>query len=64
MMWNNGVEVGDINHGREFAVMFVDMAYECLLTNITKYLKTTPCGFPIPFSIVLDKDEERSRFEF
>ena len=60
-MKNTGSEVGDINHSREFPPRVVDEGYQILCQQLVEYMSEDKLGFPLPFSIIVDKDQSHLR---
>lgn len=56
-----GGELGDINHSREFPPKVVDAGYHILCQDLVKYFTNGQFNFPLPFSIVVDKDQSKLR---
>jgi hypothetical protein len=61
-LYTLGVEVGDINHSKNFAPYVVDTMYDVIRRKVVKSLTTeNPLQFPLPIHIIIDKDQSRFR---
>lgn len=56
-----GGEIGDINHSREFPPKVVDAGFDVLCRDLVKYFTDGRFNYPLPFSIVVDKDQSKLR---
>ena len=56
-----GAEVGDKNHSREFPPKVVDAGYSLLCEKLTSYSTSRLFAFPLPFSLIVDKDQSHFR---
>ena len=56
-----GGEVGDQHHSKNFPPNVVDTMFDVMREDLLKYFESSPFPFPLPFTIVTDKDESHHR---
>ena len=53
--------MGDINHSREFPPRVVDEGFKVLTAQLAEYFTDTKYNFPLPFTVIVDKDQSHLR---